>query len=97
MVLSGSIPNDEVVLEYISTGIDKNNQTLIPRQAVAALQAYIHWQRVEFDTNVGIGEKQRRETHFDQECYQLTSFEQKITKDEYLDMTYKHNKQSTKR
>jgi hypothetical protein len=97
IVFSGSIPNDEVVLEYISTGIDKNNQTLIPRQAVKALQNYILWQRIENDDKYTLAEKQRKETLFDQAVYQLTSFDQKITKEEYLDMTYKHNKQSTKR
>jgi hypothetical protein len=97
MIVSGSVPNDEIVLEYISTGVSKHSTTLIPYQALAALKAYIHWQRIEYDNNYGTGEKQRKQRLFDEECQALTSFECKITKDEFLDSCYRNFKQSAKR
>lgn len=97
MIFSGTIPNDEVVLEYKSTGVSKNNTTLIPFQALAALKAYIHWQRVEYDPNVSMGEKQRKKDLYEEECNVLNTFERSFTVDEYLDMCYRSSKQSPKR
>lgn len=97
IVFSGSIPNDEVVLEYISTGVSKHSTTLIPYQAVAALRAYIQWQRIEFNENFSESAKERKKKQYEEECLALTCFETKFTMDEYLDMTYRNTKQSPKR
>lgn len=97
IIFSGQIPQNEVVLEYISTGVSKSGTTLIPYQALAPLKAYVQWQRIEFNDKITLGEKQRKETLFNQECMALQAFESKFTVDEYLDMCYRSSKQSPKR
>lgn len=97
IVFSGSVPNDEVVLEYTSTGVSKHGTTLVPYQALAALKSYIQWQRIEYDDRVGDGAKQRKKDIYEEDCMALNAFESSFTISEYLDMCYRESSQSPKR
>lgn len=92
-----SLSNNDVVIEYISTGVSPTGNTLIKRQAVPVLIAYIHWQRVEFDPRVPMNEKMRRERAFDAEVEKMRFFENAPTIQEILNEYYKTVFQTVKR
>lgn len=49
VLLNGSPTLTNVVLKYVSTGVNIGSQTFIPKVAEEALIAYIHWKRTQFD------------------------------------------------
>jgi hypothetical protein len=97
IVFSGSTPRSEIVLEYISTGLKTDGSSLIPRQVVAPLRAYVLWQMVENDPRVADNEKERRKRQFEEATEALRSFSNAFTADEYLSMLYSTTHQSPKR
>jgi len=96
-VFTGDIPNSEIVLEYISSGVSLSSATVIPRQAVKPLMSWTFWQMVEFDRKTPGNEKERRKRLYYEDVEELRSFEFTFTIDEYKDAMYKTFKQSPKR
>jgi hypothetical protein len=47
--LSGSIQGGEIILEYISTGIEVNPATLVPPYYIEPMRNYLIWQMAEFE------------------------------------------------
>jgi hypothetical protein len=92
----GRIPNNQVIMEYKSSGI-KGSATLVPRTAVPALKAYLHWKFCENDYRMPMGEKMRKEQLYDKELKKLTEIENSFTMDEFLDTMYSTYSQSPKR
>lgn len=97
IVLSGAMADTEIILEYKSTGINMTGETLIPRQAVGTIKAYIHWKRLEYDPRVSMNEKMRKEQLYGKEIEQLRHHELMFTISEYQDMLYSTMKQTPKR
>jgi hypothetical protein len=97
IIFSGSIPRAEIVLEYISTGIRLQGTTIIPREAVPALRAYLLWQIIEDDPKVGATQKERKKEQYEEQVHALDFFQSAFTADEYRRHVYKHSRQSTKR
>lgn len=96
--LSGSVSKDnEIVLEYKSSGVKINDTTYIPLKALWALKAYTHWQIVEYDPRVPMNEKERKKQQFFETANELTAIEGSITYDEYTDFVYGISRQTTKR
>jgi len=92
----GNVPNDEVILEYKSSGV-KAGGAIVPRQAVPALKAYLHWKTAEYDFRVPMNEKQRKENLYDKELYKLKTIECSFNVSEYLDNLYSTMSQAPKR
>lgn len=92
----GHIPNNEVILEYKSNGI-KGSGTIVPRQAVPALKAYLHWKVNLYNINVPMHEKQNFERLYNIELTKLTELENSFTMAEFLDTMYSTYSQSPKR
>jgi hypothetical protein len=92
----GNVPNDEVILEYKSSGV-KAGGALVPRQAAPALKAYLDWRITEMDFRQPMNEKQRKERLYDKELYSLTLLENSFTMEEYLDNAYSSYSQAPKR
>jgi hypothetical protein len=97
IVFSGSIPRAEIVLEYISSGINLGGQTVIPREAVPALRAFALWQLIENDSKVSGGEKERKKAQYEEQVEAVRAFQNTFTADEYRRHVYKHSRQSPKR
>lgn len=97
IVFSGSIPRAEIVLEYLSSGVKLGGSTVIPREAVPALRAYLLWQLVENDPKVGAAQKERKKAQFEEQCHALDFFQSAFTADEYRRHVWKHTKQTPKR
>lgn len=97
IVFSGSLPRAEIVLEYISSGVLLAGGTVIPREAVPALRAYLLWQIIENDPKVSATEKERKKMQYEGEVEALRFFQSMFTKDEYVRHVQKYTRQSIKR
>ena len=97
IIFTGFIARGEVVLEYISSGINLAGTTVIPREAVPALRAFAIWQLIENDSKVPAGEKERKKAQYEEQLQAVRSFQNTFTADEYKRHVYKHTRQSPKR
>lgn len=97
IIFTGDIPQSQIVLEYVSSGIKLSGTTLIPVQYVAALRAYVAWQQVEFDMKVPLSIKERRERQYIDECEAVKFMEHAPTKEELRDYIYRTFRQTPKR
>lgn len=90
-------PNGEIVLEYKSSGIKTDGTTTIPRQAVQAVRAYIHWQLSENNDKLALSAKERKRSLYLKEYDKLQYLTNLFTIDEYLDAKYQVSTQTLKR
>ena len=97
IVFSGNIPRAEIVLEYISSGINLQGTTVIPREAIPALRAYALWQLIENDSKTPMNEKERKKAQYEEGVEMLRAFQNTFTADEYRRHVYKHSIQAPKR
>jgi hypothetical protein len=97
LIFSGSIPRAEVVLEYISSGVSLSGSTVIPREAVPALRAYLLWQLMENDSKVSPTEKERKKSQYEEQLHALDFFQSAFTKDEYKRHVARNTRQTPKR
>ena len=97
IIFSGSVTRSEIVLEYISSGVNLQGTTVIPREAVPALRQYVLWQMIENDPKAPANEKERKKYQFEEQVEALRSFQNTITADEYKRMVYRSSKQTIKR
>jgi hypothetical protein len=97
IIFSGSVPRAEIVLEYISSGVSLQGTTVIPREAVSTLRAYLLWQIIENDRKVSMNEKERKKAQYEEEVAAMRFFQLAPTADEYRRNLYKSIKQSIKR
>jgi hypothetical protein len=83
IILSGVVPNGQVVMEYIGSGVSAD--TLVPRYAVPAIRAYVILQRIENDPRVPYNEKERKTHLYVTEMRRLKEFETRMTIEEVVD------------
>lgn len=95
IILSGTIPNSQVILEYISSGI--SDQTVVPRYAVPTIRAYCFWMRCFNDPRVAMNDKNDKRELFVSEMRRLKEFETRMTIDEICDAIYKGVRPTIKR
>ena len=97
IIFSGNVPRAEIVLEYISSGIDLAGGTIIPREAVPALRQYAIWQLIENDPKVSASEKERKKEQYEEQIEALRYFQTAFTIDEYKRRVWRSTKQTIKR
>lgn len=91
----GFLKNNEVIIEYKSTGISAGS--IISAQAIPVIREYILWQRIENDPRVPTTQKQRKQDQYDAEVEKLRTYTNNFTMQEFLDTMYSTYKQSPKR
>ena len=97
IVFSGETPRSEIIMEYFSSGLKSDGSSLIARNCVAPLRAYLMWQMAENDSRIAYNEKQRKKDIFEEEISGLRSLENTFSKDDYLRMIYSTARQSPRR
>ena len=97
IIFSGSVPRSEIVLEYITSGLKADGSSLIPRQAVPTLRAYIDWVAIENDPRMSQAEKIRKKALYDEAETKLRSLELTFTGDELKRAIWSGMRQSPKR
>jgi hypothetical protein len=91
-----SVPRTEVILEYISTGVNATGVTLIPRQYVGYVKAYIRWQMEENNPMATRFDRERKERQFYDQEAMIDNFDQRFNPEEYLKSMYSTYKQTPK-
>ena len=93
----GDVQADNIVLEYKSSGISLTDNIHIPIEALEALLAFIHWQRIDNDDNYPANEKERKRLRFKEEMLQLKTLVNQSALYELMDAYYQGIKQTVKR
>lgn len=96
MWFQGSVPDSQIILEYKSSGVGIGEATVVPRVALEALIAYVHWQRLRF-SKVSLSEKYEAKKQFLVEQQNLQDIELAFTMDEFLDALWSTSRQTVKR
>lgn len=91
----GFLKNNEVIIEYKSTGISAGS--IISAQAIPVIREYILWQRIENDPRVAVSQKQRKQDQYNDAVQMLRDYTNNFTMQEFLDTMYSTYKQSPKR
>jgi hypothetical protein len=91
-----SVPRTQIILEYISTGVNATGGTLIPRQCVGYVKGYIRWQMEENNPMATRFDKDRKERQFYDQEAMMDNFDQRFNMEEYLNSMYSTYKQTPK-
>lgn len=97
LTLQGNVSGDEIVIEYVSTGVKANGLTYLNRLSLPALRAYVLARIVDNDDRIPANEKQRRWFMYESEVEKLAYKQMAFTMDEYLDTVYRTYSQTPKR
>ncbi len=97
IVFNSEISVDEIILEYKSSGVSGDGSTMLKRQFVPALRAYIHWQRRQYNDSVSEHKKRELRDAYYLEFDIVKGLENDFNIEEYLDSTRSTYKQSPKR
>lgn len=95
--VKGALPKNEVILEYISSGVRKDGTTMIPLEAVAPMREYLLAEHYKRDDKYGRGDVLDQERRVDKALDKLDRFIETPTLDELLDIFYESYKQGAKR
>ncbi|MEE9337998.1 MAG: hypothetical protein V3U87_07965 [Methylococcaceae bacterium] len=88
IAISRFFPNKEVILEYKSSGVSEDGSTVVPREVVEALRAYIHWQLGWYNDRIPAVHKEQKQKQYYIEYNKLHKLKASFTMDEYLDNKY---------
>lgn len=91
------VPKCTIILEYKASGISCDGTVQIKQPAVAAIVAFIHWKRVEFNNRVPMAEKDRARREYIVQFNILKHYNLMFTMSEYLDSKRKTIKSTPKR
>ncbi|MCK9319778.1 hypothetical protein [Methanoculleus sp.] len=99
IILGGDIPLGEIVLEYLSSGINLSGKTYVDDDMREVLIALLHWRIKEHSPSrtVSEGEKERARQMYDYQARRLSKLRKKFTISELMDTIYASYKQTIKR
>jgi len=97
IVFNSEASVDEIILEYKSSGVNGDGSTMLRRQFVPALRAYIHWQRRQYNDSVAESKKIELRNAYYLEFDIVKGLENDFNIEEYLDSTRSTYRQSPKR
>ena len=87
IVFNSEMSATEIILEYKSSGVSGNGQTLVPREYVQVLRAYVHWQRREYNDKVSRFDKNALKQRYIDAFEEVKELETSFTIEEYLEST----------
>lgn len=93
--LTESLAGMTVIMEYLSSGV--NAYTVVPRDAIEALVAFVHWKLDNFDRSVPMNMKQMSQSQWRIERDKLYAKNHSFTLGEWLDEKYLSLSQGVKR
>lgn len=99
IILGGDIPLGEIVLEYLSSGINLSGKTYVDDDMREVLIALIHWKLKEFapSRTVSEAEKERARQIYEYEARKLSKLRKRFSISELMDTIYASYKQTIKR
>jgi hypothetical protein len=93
---SSDVPTTEIVLEYISDGINQDGTTIIPIEAVEPLITFIRWKLAESPKN-RLGDLAYWNRRWIEEFRKFKHFQLAFTIEEYLAVSRRNIHQGIKR
>lgn len=93
LVINGSVPRSEVVLQYISSGISTDGDTFVSRGCLEYLLASLHYQRLKWDKTAYQYDKEIARRDLDLEERRLIARENAMTADEFKDVIFSYYRQ----
>lgn len=93
----GSIKNYDVLIEYVSSGVNLETDTLVPIELVPVLKTYLRWQLLEFDDRAPLNAKFRAEQQYGNELVKMISAQNAMSASEFIDIIRSGYKQTVKR
>lgn len=97
ITFGSEVSASEIILEYKSSGVSGDGSTVVPREYIEVLRAYVHWQRKEYNDKMAQSEKDRLRRRYTDEFEKVRNLEFSFTIEEYYDSTRSTYKQSPKR
>ncbi len=94
---TSNVPSQQIVLEYISDGINLDGTANVPKQAIEALIAFVMWKRLQFKRGGNLGEAREAERQYIIQFNKLRHFNLSFTVSEYLDSQAINIHQAVKR
>jgi hypothetical protein len=94
--LRGSITTDTLYLEYLSTGISLDGETLIPRQLLPVIREYLNWQSKKYDPKASANSIQMAKEDYEQQLDLLQHWNNSFSIKEFLDTVRRNYSQSVK-
>ena len=73
IIVQGTIPGNQIYLEYISDGVVMSDEQSIPKEAVPAIKAYCAWKSIEYDPRIPLNDKDRKGNLYAAELRRLGS------------------------
>jgi hypothetical protein len=92
---SNVVPNKQIIMEYISDGIDAD--PVVPIQLIPVVKAYVQWKRIEYMEGVPMNDKMRKSELYYEEIEKVKHFNLTNTLSEYMDTLWRESKQTPKR
>ncbi len=92
--LSSQVPSTEIVLEYISDGLNPDGSANVPVETIECLIAFVMWKIKQYKKNTSLGEIDMARTDYITEFNKLKHFKLCFSLQEYLDV-YRRNVQGT--
>lgn len=86
----------EVVMEYVSNGVDLCGDTYIGAQWVEPVKMYIHWKRLDFSPTVPMNEKRWRYNNYSAAIEKAKTVNSP-SEEEFFDLVWAGHKQTPKR
>jgi len=97
IILQGRVTNNLIYLDYVSTGVSMDEQTLIPQECEETLITYTIWQMINFDPRVPQNDKIEKERQYKEALKLLIVFQNSFDIDEFKDAMYKNSRQTPSR
>ena len=94
--LRGNITSDKLYLEYLSTGVSLDGETLIPRELMPVIRDYLLWQSIEHDPSHAANDKERKEQAYNNSMLKYHHWKSSFSIQEFLDTTRRNYSQSVK-
>ncbi len=82
---TSEVPSKQIVLEYISNGINLDGTANVPQQAVECLIAWVHWKRLEYKRNGSPSEAREAERKYNIEFRKVRHFNLMFSVSEYME------------
>lgn len=91
--VSGAVPTREIIMEYIGSGTNLGDCSIIAPQAVEPLRNFLIWQHKEHNDSAPLQAKERLRRIYGQSVEDMRYFTNMFTISEYLDSMYMHSSQ----
>lgn len=91
------IPQTEIALEYVSNGVDCDGNAVVPEYAIEPIISGIHWKRIQNQTGISLGEKERAKQDYYVQYEKAMMFVNQARAEEWYDNWLSSVRSSPKR